>query len=76
MIPLLLYLTTTFSVEETLMDFSYTYAPNLIPQGASVINEISSTHGYKNSASSNSNEVIHGFELISQHSKKGKKYTK
>jgi hypothetical protein len=51
-IPLLLYITTTFSVEETLMDFSYTYAPNLIHQGASVITEISSTHGDKNSASS------------------------
>jgi hypothetical protein len=76
MIPLLLYLTTTFSVEETLMDFGYTYAPNLIHQGASVITEISSAHGYKKSASSNSNEVIHGPELISQHSKKGENYTK
>jgi hypothetical protein len=43
---------------------------------SSVINEISSAHGYKNSASSNSNEVIHGPELISQHSKKRKNYTK
>jgi hypothetical protein len=50
-IPLLLSLTTTFSVEETLMDFGYTYAPNLIHQGASVITEISSAHGDKNSAS-------------------------
>jgi hypothetical protein len=72
MIPLLLYITTTFSVEETLMDFGYTYAPNLIHQGASVITEISSAHGYKNSASSNSDEVIHGLELISQHSKRAK----
>jgi hypothetical protein len=48
----LLSLTTTFSVEETLMDFGYTYAPNLIHQGASVITEISSTQGDKNSASS------------------------
>jgi hypothetical protein len=40
MIPLLLYLTTTFSVEETLIDFGYTYAPKLIHQGASVITEI------------------------------------
>jgi hypothetical protein len=72
MIPLLLCLTTTFSVEERLMDFGYTYAPNLIHQGASVITEILSTHGYKNSASLNSNEVIHGLELISQNSKKGK----
>ena len=37
-----------------------------------VITEISSTHGDKNSTSSNSNEVIHVPELISQHSKKGK----
>jgi hypothetical protein len=41
-----------------------------------VITEISSAHGDKNSASSNSNEVIHGTELISQHSKKVKNYTK
>jgi hypothetical protein len=75
-IPLLLYLTTTFSVEETLMDFGYTYAPNLIHQGASVIIEISSAHGDKNSALSNSNEVIHGTEFISQHFKKVKNYTK
>jgi hypothetical protein len=51
-VPLLLSLTTTFSVEETLMDFGYTFAPNLIHQGASVITEISSAHGDKNSASS------------------------
>jgi hypothetical protein len=51
-VPLLLSLTTTFSVEETLMDFCYAYAPNLIHQGASVITEISSAHGDKNSASS------------------------
>jgi hypothetical protein len=54
------------------MDFGYTYAPNLIHQGASVITEISSAHGNKNSTSSNNNEVIHGPELISQHSKKVK----
>jgi hypothetical protein len=42
----------------------------------SVITEISSAHGYKNSASSNSDEVIHGPELIPQHSKKVKNYTK
>jgi hypothetical protein len=41
-----------------------------------VITEISSAHGDKNSALSNSNEVIHGPELISQHSKKVKNYTK
>jgi hypothetical protein len=54
------------------MDFGYTYSPNLIHQGASVITEISSAHGDKNSASSNSNEVIHGLELISQYSKRPK----
>jgi hypothetical protein len=41
-----------------------------------VITEISSTHGDKNSTSSNSNEVIHDTELISQHSRKVKNYTK
>ena len=53
-----------YTVEETLMDFGYTFAPNLIHQGASVITEISSAHGDKNSTSSNSNEVIHGTGLI------------
>jgi hypothetical protein len=72
----LLYLTTTFLVEETLMDFGYTYAPNLIHQGASIITKIPSARGNKNSTSSNSNEVIHGPELILQHSKKVKNYTK
>jgi hypothetical protein len=48
----LLSFTTTVSVEETLMDFGYTSAPNLIHQGASVITEISSAHGDKNSTSS------------------------
>jgi hypothetical protein len=38
----------------------------------SIITEISSAHGYKNSTSSNSNEVIHGPELIPQHSKMSK----
>jgi hypothetical protein len=42
----------------------------------SVITEISSARGYKNSTSSNSDEVIHGLELISQHSKRAKNYTK
>jgi hypothetical protein len=64
-VPLLLSLTTTFSVEETLMDFGYTYVPDLIHQGASVITKISSAHGDKNSASSNRNEFIHGTGLIS-----------
>ena len=75
-VPLLLSFTTTCSVEETLMDFGYMFAPNLIHQGASVITEILSAHGDKNSASSNSNEVIHGTELISKHSKKVKNYIK
>jgi hypothetical protein len=51
-VPLFLSLTTPFSVKETLMDFSYTYSPNLIHQGASIITEISSAHGDKNSTSS------------------------
>ena len=51
-VPLLLSVTTPFSVKETLMDFGYTYAPNLIHQGASVITEISSARGNKKSASS------------------------
>jgi hypothetical protein len=68
--PLSLSLTTTLSLEETLMDFSYTYAPNLIHQGASVIIEISSTNGYKNSTSSNSYEVTHGPELPQNHSQR------
>ena len=41
-----------------------------------VITEISSAHGDKNFALSNSIEVIHGTELISQHSKEVKNYTK
>jgi hypothetical protein len=51
-VPLLLSLTTTFSVKETLMDFGYMFSPNLIHQGASIITKISSAHGDKNSASS------------------------
>jgi hypothetical protein len=58
------------------MDLGYTYAPNLVNQGASVITEISSAHGDKNLASSNSNEVIHGTELISQAFQKGQKLYK
>jgi hypothetical protein len=37
-----------------------------------VITEISLAHGYKNSTSSNSDEVIHGPTLIPQHSKRSK----
>jgi hypothetical protein len=35
------------------MNFSYTYSPNLIHQGAYVITEISSANGYRNPSSSN-----------------------
>jgi hypothetical protein len=38
----------------------------------SVITEISSAHGDKNSHQQNSNEVTHGTELISQHSIRAK----
>jgi hypothetical protein len=57
------------------MDFSYTYAPNLIHQGASVITEISSANGYKNSASSNSYEVTHGPKLSQKNFQRVKNYT-
>jgi hypothetical protein len=70
--PLLLSLTTALSVEETLMDFGYMYAPNLIHQRASIITEISSANGYKNSTSSNSYEVTHGPELTKNHSQRVK----
>jgi hypothetical protein len=39
-LSLSLFITMVLSVEETLMNFGYTYAPNLIHQGASVIIEI------------------------------------
>jgi hypothetical protein len=65
----------TLSVEETLMNFGYTYAPNLIHQGASVITEISSANGYKNPASSNSYEVTHGPKLPQNHFQRVKNYT-
>jgi hypothetical protein len=48
-----LFLTMVLSVEETLMYFGYTYAPNLTHQGASVITEISSANGYRNPTSPN-----------------------
>jgi hypothetical protein len=64
-VSLFLSLTTPFLVKEMFMDFGYTYAPNLSHQRASLITEIPSAHGNKNSASSNRNEVIHGTELIS-----------
>jgi hypothetical protein len=62
------------SVEETLMDFGYTYAPNLIHQGASVITKISSANGYKNPASSNCYEATHGPKLPQKHFKRFKNY--
>jgi hypothetical protein len=74
-LSLSLSLTTTLSVEETLMNFSYTYAPNLIHQGASVITEISSANGYRNPASSNSYEVTHGPKLPQNHFQKVQNYT-
>jgi hypothetical protein len=54
LLSLSLFLTMVLSIEETLMNFGYMYAPNLIHQGASVITEISSANGYKNPTSSNS----------------------
>jgi hypothetical protein len=74
-LSLSLSLTTTLSVEETLMNFGYTYAPNLIHQGASVITEISSANGYRNPASSNSYEVTHGPKLPQNHFQKVQNYT-
>jgi hypothetical protein len=74
-LSLSLFLTTTLLVEETLMNFGYTYAPNLIHQGASVITEISSANGYMNPASSNSYEVTHGPKLPKIISKRSKNYT-
>jgi hypothetical protein len=45
------------------MNFDYTYAPNLIHQGAFVITKILSANGYKNPASLDSYEVTHGLKL-------------
>ena len=75
-VSFLLSLTTPFSIKKHWWISAIRFSPNLIHQGASVITEISSTHGYKNSASSSSDEVIHGPELIPQNSKKVKNYTK
>jgi hypothetical protein len=57
------------------MDSGYMYAPNLIHQGASVITEISSANGYKNSTSSNSYEVTHGPKLPQKNFQRVKNYT-
>jgi hypothetical protein len=51
------------------------FFPSRPPFYPSVITEISSTNGYKNSASSNSYEDIHGPELTQKHSKRVKNYT-
>jgi hypothetical protein len=48
-----LFLIMVLSIEETLMYFGYTYAPNLTHQGASITTEISSANGYKNPSSPN-----------------------
>jgi hypothetical protein len=53
-LSLSLFLTIVLSIKETLMNFCYTYAPNLIHQGASVITEILSANGYRNPTSPNS----------------------
>jgi hypothetical protein len=74
-LSLSLFLTTTLSVEETLMNFRYTYVPNFIHQGASAITEISSANGYKNLASSNSYEFTHGPKLPKKHFQKVQNYT-
>jgi hypothetical protein len=74
-LSLSLFLTMTLSVEETLINFGYTYAPNLIHQGAFVITEISSANGYRNPASSNSYEGTHGPKLPKIISKRSKNYT-
>jgi hypothetical protein len=52
-LPSTLFLTKLLPVEETLIYFGYMYAPNLTPQGASIITGISSTNGYRNPASPN-----------------------
>jgi hypothetical protein len=65
----------TLLVEETLMNFSYTYAPNLIHQGASFITEILSANGYKNPSLSNSYEVTHGPKLPQNNFQKVQNYT-
>jgi hypothetical protein len=76
MVPLLLSLTTPFSVKETLMDFGYTYAPNLIHQGTFVITEICPHMATITPHRQNRNEVIHGTGLNPQHCKRVKNYTK
>jgi hypothetical protein len=74
-LSLSLFLTMVLSVEETLMNFGYLYAPNLIHQGASVITQISSANGYRNPASSNNNEYTHGPKLPKKNFQKVQNYT-
>jgi hypothetical protein len=73
-LSLFLSLTMTLSVEETLMNFGYTYAPNLIHQGASFFTEILFTNGYRNPTSSNSYEFTHGPKLPKNHFQKVQNY--
>jgi hypothetical protein len=65
-------LTMVLSVEQTLMYFGYTYAPNLTHQGASVITKNSSTNGYRNTTSPNTYYFIHSPKNSFQ---KGTNYT-
>jgi hypothetical protein len=74
-LSLSLFLTTTLSVEETLINFGYTYAPNLIHQGEYVITEFLFANGYRNPTSSNSYEVTHGPKLPKKITKRSKNYT-
>jgi hypothetical protein len=73
-LSLSLSLTMTLSVEETLMNFDYMYAPNLIHQGASVITKISSANGYKNPTSLDSYEDTHGPKLPQNNFQKVENY--
>jgi hypothetical protein len=74
-LSLSLFLTMVLSVEETLMNFDYPYAHNLIHQGASVITEILSANGYRNPTSSNSYEFTHGPKLPKKNFQKVQNYT-
>ena len=57
------------------MNFGYTYAHNLIHQGASVITKISSANGYRNPTSSNNYEFNHRPKLPQNHFQKVQNYT-
>jgi hypothetical protein len=75
-VPLLLSLTTTFSVKETLMDLGYMYAPNLIIRGHLLSLKFRLHMATRTQHRQNRNEVIHGTGLISQLCKRVKNYTK